>query len=287
MPLTGVACEVPARVPPPGFVPSVRSIGPAAEGTVLPNASTIATRTAGLMTVPAAVAPGCVEKLSPAGAPGFAVAPNDSGDPAAPGRVAVACWAPAAAPSVQETAERPAGSVGAVTAERVPPVAAFQVTGAPLTGFPYWSRATTTSESARNAPTVPDCPSPFARTITLARPACATATNVAGDPARPGALATALSWLVPATVPSVQETAARPAASVGVTAAESAPDPADTSQPMTTPGAGFPYASCVTTTNASCSGSPTVPVCALPDAMAIRAGAAGVAVAANIAVLDT
>src|SRR5574338_1416897 len=119
MPLTGVACVVPASVAPPGLAPSASSMVPAADGTALPNASTIATRTAGVMGVPAAVAAGWVVKTRADGAPGSAVAQNDSGDPAAPGSVAVACWAPAVSPSVQETDERPAASVGAVPAERL------------------------------------------------------------------------------------------------------------------------------------------------------------------------
>ena len=168
------------------------------------------------------------------------MAANGSGDPAAPGSVAVACWEPAPAPSVQETIDRPDALVGFVVAERVPPAVASQVTDAPLTGLPNWSFASTTSESASAAPTVPVWLSPATRVSALGGPAFALAPKTTGEPARPATLAATLSELGPAAVPMVQATAARPAAFVVTVVAERLPDPAVTAQATLTPPAALP-----------------------------------------------
>ena len=60
MPFAGLAVAVPARVPLPGFVPMAIMIGVVAPATMLPLASSIATRTAGAMELPTMVVEGCV-----------------------------------------------------------------------------------------------------------------------------------------------------------------------------------------------------------------------------------
>lgn len=63
-PFAGLPDVIPASVPLPGFVPMAITIGVVAPATILPLASSIATRTAGAMELPTTVVEGCAINAS-------------------------------------------------------------------------------------------------------------------------------------------------------------------------------------------------------------------------------
>src|SRR2546430_7540668 len=100
----------------------------------------------------------------------------------------------------------------------------------------------------------------------------AVAVNVTGDPASPLTLAVAVLLLVPAVVPMVQVTDARPLASVVAVAAASDPPPAVVAHETATPGTPAPAEVVTRTTSGCASAWATVPLWALPDTIAIADG---------------
>ncbi len=105
------------------------------------------------------------------------------GSSAAGTRAPTSC-VPAAGKSVNASEARPAASVTPLVA----PSGKSQTTPVPATGAPAESRTSTTSGWGRSVPTVPDCPSPDTIVICVGR-CVAVATNDAGEPVRPAAVA--------------------------------------------------------------------------------------------------
>ena len=133
------------------------------------------------------------------------------------------------------------------------------------------SRTMTISESASGCPTVPVCASPETRLT------CAGAAGVALAVKTPAAgscptLASTVSALVPAVVPSVTWTAALPSESVVTEEAETDPPPAVTRHETATPRTGEPSDSVTRAMSGWDSGAPALPVWPLPASGATAAG---------------
>ncbi len=161
-PLTALTVVVPESVPPPGFVPMAMVTWSVAEVTVLPLASVMATRTAGVIVAPAPVVTGSWVKASLVADPAWAVAVN--GTEGTPENTAFRRLVTAAGPSVHWVLAKPLGLVVAVPGlTDPPPVPTTQLIALPPTPLPLSSTRRTVSESGSAAPAAPVCPSPATR----------------------------------------------------------------------------------------------------------------------------
>src|SRR5436305_13358317 len=105
-----------------------------------------------------------------AAAPAWAVALNETGDPARVPEVAVNVCAPAVCPSVPIAEVVPSAGVVAATVT-LPVAGAPKVTAAPETGFPKRSVTLTTNGWASATPTVAVWPDPETASMAVAGPA--------------------------------------------------------------------------------------------------------------------
>jgi hypothetical protein len=208
-----------------------------------------------------------------AGAPTVLVRLKEAGVDT-PAAAALMVYTPAVVPAIALTVARPFTSVLAgepVTVAEAPLAGGVNVTLTPETGFPLASLTSATSGLANDAPTVALWLLPPLTTMVVALPVEAT------------------TEYVPAAVPAVAVTVARPDASVVAgDVANVADGPVPGAAKVTdAPGTGFPSASSTSATSDPANVAPTVALCGLPLLTITVAGAPAVFVRLKLAVETT
>jgi hypothetical protein len=222
-----------------------------------------------------------------AGAPTVLVRLKEAGVDT-PAAAALMVYTPAVVPAIALTVARPFTSVLAgepVTVAEAPLAGGVNVTLTPETGFPLASLTSATSGLANDAPTVALWLLPPLTTMVVGAPATFVSANVA-DVALP---VEATTEYVPAAVPAVAVTVARPDASVVAgDVANVADGPVPGAAKVTdAPGTGFPSASSTSATSDPANVAPTVALCGLPLLTITVAGAPAVFVRLKLAVETT